>query len=111
MKQNPHVGSSLDDLLEEEGILDEINMIAIKRVIVWQIQEEMKKQNLSKTEMAKQMNTSRSSLDRLLKLDNFSVTLDTIGRAASAIGKRLRIELVDAEPHDTFDGIDKEKAS
>lgn len=95
MTKNPHIGSSLDDLFEEEGTLDEINIIAIKRLIAWQIQQEMVKQNLSKTEMAQQMKTSRSSLDRLLDPDNSAVTLDTIERAARVIGKRVRFELVD----------------
>ncbi|KYC43631.1 Fis family transcriptional regulator [Scytonema hofmannii PCC 7110] len=96
MKKNPHIGSSLDDLFEEEGTLNEINIIAVKRVIAWQIQQEMTKKNLSKTEMAQQMQTSRSSLDRLLDPDNPAVTLDTIERAARVIGKRVRFELVDA---------------
>ncbi|NJL09526.1 MAG: XRE family transcriptional regulator [Calothrix sp. SM1_7_51] len=95
MKENLHIGSSLDDLLEQEGILDEISIIAVKRVLAWQIQQEMDKRKLSKTAMAQQMKTSRSSLDRLLDPDNPAVTLDTIGRAASVIGKRIRIELVD----------------
>lgn len=96
MKKNPHIGSYLDDLFEEEGTLNEINIIAVKRVIAWQIQQEMAKKNLSKTEMAQQMQTSRSSLDRLLDPDNPAVTLDTIERAARVIGKRVRFELVDA---------------
>ena len=96
MKTNPHIGSSVDDLFEEEGTLDEINIIAIKRVIAWQIQQEMAKQNLSKTQMAQHMKTSRSSLDRLLDPDNPAVTLDTIERAARVIGKRVHFELVDA---------------
>jgi antitoxin HicB len=96
MIKNAHIGSSLDDLFEEEGTLDEINIIAIKRLIAWQIQQEMVKQNLSKTQMAQQMKTSRSSLDRLLDPDNSAVTLDTIERAARVIGKRVRFELVDA---------------
>jgi antitoxin HicB len=74
----------------------EINIIAVKRVIAWQIQQEMAKKNLSKTEMAQQMQTSRSSLDRLLDSDNPAVTLDTIERAARVIGKKVRFELVDA---------------
>jgi antitoxin HicB len=96
MKKNSHIGSSLDDLFEEEGTLNEINIIAVKRVIAWQIQQEMAKKNLSKTEMAQQMQTSRSSLDRLLDPDNPAVTLDTIERAARVIGKKVRFELVDA---------------
>jgi DNA-binding Xre family transcriptional regulator len=96
MNKNPYVGSSLDDLLEEEGTLEEINLIAIKRVIAWQVKQAMEERNLTKTEMAKQMNTSRSSLDRLLDPNNPSVTLDTIDRAARVIGKRVHFEFVDA---------------
>ncbi|MGJ5674112.1 MAG: helix-turn-helix domain-containing protein [Nostochopsis sp.] len=96
MNKNLYVGSSLDELLEEEGIVEEINLIAIKRVIAWQVKQAMEQRNLSKTEMAKQMNTSRSSLDRLLDPNNASVTLDTIDRAARVIGKRVHFELVDA---------------
>jgi antitoxin HicB len=74
MKKNPHIGSSLDDMFEKEGTLNEINIFAVKRVIAWQIQQEMASRNLSKTEMAQQMQTSRSSLDRLLDPDNPAVT-------------------------------------
>lgn len=97
MKKNPRIGSSFDDFLEEEGMLDEINTIAIKRVIAWQIEQGMAKKNLSKTEMAQQMQTSRSSLERLLDPDNPAVTLDTIERAARVIGKKVRFELVDLD--------------
>ncbi|KAF3887313.1 MULTISPECIES: helix-turn-helix domain-containing protein [Nostocales] len=97
MSNNPYVGSSLDDLLEEEGTLEEINLVVIKRVIAWQLQQAMKEKNISKVEMAKLMNTSRSSLDRLLDPDNVSVTLDTIGRAAKAVGMQVRIELANVD--------------
>jgi DNA-binding Xre family transcriptional regulator len=96
MSSNPYIGSSLDDLLEEEGTLAEINAIALKRVIVWQVQQAMAEKKLTKTAMAREMKTSRSSLERLLDPENPSVTLDTIERAAKAIGKRVRLELVDA---------------
>jgi antitoxin HicB len=96
MNKNSYIGSSLDSLFEEEGTLNEIDSIAAKRVIAWQIQQEMAQKNLSKTEMAAQMQTSRSSLDRLLDPDNASVTLDTLERAARVIGKKVRFELVDA---------------
>ncbi|MEA5618536.1 Fis family transcriptional regulator [Cronbergia sp. UHCC 0137] len=86
MTQNPYIGSSLDAFLEEDGTLDEINLIAIKRVIAWQIQ----------TAMAEEMKTSRSSVDRLLSPDNHSVTLETIDKAARVVGKKIRFELVDA---------------
>jgi DNA-binding Xre family transcriptional regulator len=96
MSDNPYVGSYFDDFLEENQILDETSLIAIKRVIVWQIEQEMEKRKLSKQAMAKQMKTSRSSLDRLLNPENPSVTLETIDRAARVLGKRVRIELVEA---------------
>ncbi len=96
MNKNPYVGSSLDDLLEEEGTLEEINLIAAKRVIAWQISKAMEEKKLNKAAMAKEMNTSRSSLDRLLDPNNSSVSLDTIERAARVVGKRIRFELVDA---------------
>ncbi len=95
MTNNPYIGSSLDDLLEEEGTIAEIESIVIKRVIAWQVEQVMKEKKLTKTAMAKEMKTSRSSLERLLDPNNPSVTLDTIERAAKAIGKRVRLELVD----------------
>lgn len=95
MSGNPYIGSSLDDFLEEDGTLEDINLIAIKRVIAWQIGQAMEKRKLTKKAMAKEMKTSRSSLDRLLDPNNSSVTLDTINRAARVVGKRVRVELID----------------
>ncbi len=95
MSKNPYIGSSLDDLLEEEGTRAEIESIALKRALAWQVQQAMEQKKLTKTAMAKAMKTSRTSLERLLDPDNSSVTLDTIERAAAAIGKRIRLELVD----------------
>ncbi|MEE9422760.1 MAG: helix-turn-helix transcriptional regulator [Gammaproteobacteria bacterium] len=88
-----NTGSKLDDFLDEEGVLAEAEAIAIKRVIAFQLGELMKKKKLSKTQLAKRMNTSRSSLERLLDPDNASVTLLTLERAAKALGKRIKIEL------------------
>lgn len=96
MSSNPYIGSSLDDLLEEDGALAEINAIALKRVLAWQIEQAMVENKLTKTKMAKRMKTSRASLDRLLDPENTSVTLSTMERAAKIVGKRLRIDLVDA---------------
>jgi hypothetical protein len=93
-KQNKHVGSSLDDFLNEEGILEETRSMVIKEVVAWQVQQAMEKENISKVEMARRMNTSRAALDRLLDPGNVSVTLQTLSRAAHAIGRGLRIELV-----------------
>ena len=94
MNDNPHIGSSLDDFLLEEGLYEEANVAAIKRVLVWQIEQLMQEQGLSKTAMAKRMNTSRAALNRLLDPENASVTLHTLERAAQSVGKHLRLELV-----------------
>jgi DNA-binding Xre family transcriptional regulator len=96
MTENPYISSSLDAFLEEDGTLDETNLIAIKRVIAWQIQTAMVEKNITKTAMAEKMKTSRSSVDRLLDPDHHSVTLETIDKAARVLGKKIRFELVDA---------------
>lgn len=91
-----HSGSSFDSFLEEDGILDEVEAAAIKRVIAWQLAEAMKAGKISKKTMAERMGTSRSQLDRLLDPENSAVHLQTIARAARAVGKRLRMEMIDA---------------
>ena len=88
-----HIGSSFDDFLDEEGLLAEAEAIAVKRVIAFQLEELMNEQKLTKTQLAKRMGTSRSSLERLLDPDNASVTLLTLERAAKALGKHIKIEL------------------
>jgi predicted transcriptional regulator len=93
-KKHPNLGSSLDDLLKEEGIFDEVNTAALKRVIALQIEDEMRRRGISKSTLAKRMHTSRMAVDRLLDTTNGSVTLGTLGRAASALGRRLSVELV-----------------
>ena len=90
---NPHFGSSFEDFLKEEGIADEVNAAAIKHVLAWQIEREMKRQGITKVEMARRMGTSRAHLDRLLDPKNNKVQIDTVQRAASAIGRKLRLEL------------------
>lgn len=91
-----HSGSSFDGFLEEEGILEEVEAAAIKEVIAWQLSETMREQGVSKKAMAERMGTSRSQLDRLLDPKNPNVHLTTIARAARVVGKKLRIEMVDA---------------
>jgi antitoxin HicB len=93
--RNPHVGSSLDEMLEADGVLAEAHAIAIKRTLAWQVSRAISKENLSKSEMARRMHTSRAALERLLDPDNPSVTLLTMDRVATALGKRLKVELVD----------------
>ena len=91
---NAGIGSSLDDFLKKEGTYEATQAVAIKRVLAWQIEKAMKEQHLTKAEMARRMDTSRSQLDRLLDPDTDSVTLDTLTRAARAIGRHVKLELV-----------------
>ena len=94
--ESPDPGSHpLDDLLEEDGILAEAHAIAIKRTLACQVAQTMTEENLSKAAMARRMHTSRAALDRFLDPDNPSVTLLTMDKVASVLGKRLKVELVD----------------
>jgi len=93
-KKNPHHGSSFEDFLKEEGLHQSATAHALKRVLTWQIAEAMKAQHITKMEMAKRMGTSRAHLDRLLDPKNNKVQLDTVQRAATAVGRRLHLELV-----------------
>lgn len=88
-----HIGSRLDDYLAEEDMLEEATAVAVKRIISWQIEQEMKVQNLTKTAMAKKMHTSRAALNRLLDETDTSLTLTTLASAAAALGKKVRLEL------------------
>jgi antitoxin HicB len=88
------VGSSFDEFLRQDGIYEEVTARAIKRVIARQLDALMQDQGLTKSELAKRMRTSRAQLNRLLDPENDSVTLDTLTRAAQAVGRQLRFELV-----------------
>jgi len=88
-----HIGSNFDDFLKEESILDHSSAVAVKRVIAWQIEQEMMKQQLTKTLMAKRMHTSRAALNRLLDETDTSLTLLTLTSAASALGKMITFKL------------------
>jgi DNA-binding Xre family transcriptional regulator len=87
------IGSNFDEFLRDEQLLDDVEATAIKRMIAFQIAQEMKRRKLTKMEMASRMKTSRAALERLLDPTNPSVTLSTLKRAASALGKKLRVEL------------------
>ncbi len=89
-----NIGSSFDSWLREEGIHEETTSTAIKRVLARQVEAAMKQQKVSKAEMAKRMRTSRAALDRLLDPDNDGVTLTTLRKAANAVGREIRLELV-----------------
>ena len=88
-----HIGSSLDDFLKDEGTFDEMQALAIKEVVVWQLIEAMEKQSLSKAKLALMLKTSRSQVDRLLDPTR-DVTLSTLQRAAALVGRKVQIELV-----------------
>jgi hypothetical protein len=93
-----HTGSSFANFLEEEGMRNEVEGAAIKRVLAWQFQQEMKKQRKTKQAMAKDLKTSRSQLDRLLDPANTAVSLETLTRAANVLGKHLVFEIRDPTP-------------
>lgn len=93
---NKHVGGSFDDFLAEEAMLEEATATAMKRVIAWQIEQEMKAQHLTKTRLAAKMKTSRAALNRLLDENDTSLTLTTLASAAVALGKTFKFELAAA---------------
>ena len=89
-----HIGQNFDDFLQEEGILEEVNVAVIKTIIAENLQKYMKDNLVTQVAMAKQLQTSRSGLQRLLDPNNYSVTLLTLNRAASVIGKKFAINLI-----------------
>ncbi len=91
-----NVGSRFDDFLQEEAILEDATAVALKRVIAWQIAEEMKAQQITKTELAKRMHTSRAALNRLLDEADPSLTLTTLASAATALGRKVNIQFAAA---------------
>ncbi len=93
MRKKRHIGSSFSNFLKTEGICEDVTAHAIKRVLAWQIAQAMKKQCITKVEMAKRMKTSHAQLDRLLDPKNDKVQLDTVQRAAAAVGRKLHMEL------------------
>lgn len=93
MKRNMHIGSDFDDFLREEGLLEELQATAVKRVLASQLEKSMQEARLTKTAMARRMRTTRAQLDRLLNPENPSTTLATLVKAAQAVGKKLKISL------------------
>jgi DNA-binding phage protein len=93
-KESRHPGSSFDSFLDEHGIREEVDAVAIKRVLAWQLEEAMKDQGKTKSVLARQMGTSRSQLNRLLDPNNVAVSLETVSRAARALGKRMELRIL-----------------
>ncbi len=92
--KNKHIGSSFDEFLEEQGILEECEHQAIKEILADQVRKAMEENRISKTAMAERMQTSRRQLDRLLDPETPNVTLATMAKAARAVGRELHIALV-----------------
>lgn len=92
--KNIAIGSSFDEFLEEEGIAEDVDNGAVKKLIACQLREALETGHISKTELAARLQTSRAALNRLLDPENDSVTLQTLKRAASVLGKKLKLELV-----------------
>ena len=94
MMKNDSIGSSFNDFLNEEGICEEVEAGAIKKIIAYQLKAALEKEHLSKTALAARLDTSRAALNRLLDPENESITLLTLKKAANVLGKKLRFELV-----------------
>lgn len=88
-----NTGTGFDAFLDEQGILEEVEAVAVKRVIAWQIEQEMKAQHISKKAMAERLHTSRTQIDRLLDRQNAAVHLTTLTRAAHEVGLRLKVTM------------------
>ena len=91
--KKPHIGSDFDDFLEQEGLLAECEAGALKRVVAWQLEQEMKRRKISRAKLASRMKTNRATLDRLFSENESSVTLHLLEKAALALGRKLKIEL------------------
>jgi predicted XRE-type DNA-binding protein len=90
-----HIGSSFNDFLVEEDLLESVTALALKRVVVWQIEQEMASQRITKTTLAKKMNVNISEINELLNVNTTSLTLITLVSAATVLGKSIRMELVE----------------
>lgn len=95
-KPHDYTGSAFDEFLDEQGIREEVEAVATKRVLAWQLEQAMKQQQKTKQAMARELHTSRSQLDRLLDPQNTAVSLETITRAAKVLGKKVIVRIADA---------------
>ncbi|BCG63998.1 MAG: antitoxin [Methyloprofundus sp.] len=91
---NPNIGSSFDDFLCEQGMLENCEHQALKEILADQVRQAMEDKHLSKTAMAERMKTSRRQLDRLLDPSVANITLATMTKAARAVGRELQISLI-----------------
>jgi hypothetical protein len=94
MAENPHFGSTLEEFLESEGILEEATEHAVKAIVAWQLAEAMNRDGLTKTALAAKLHTSRTQINRILDPSNGDVSITTLRKAAEAVGRKLKIELI-----------------
>ena len=92
--ENPHIGSNFDDFLEDEGIRAEVETLALKKLVSLQLQEILESEDVSKSELATRMKTSRTSVNRMLDPVNPSLTVASIGKVAAALGRKLEFKFV-----------------
>ena len=92
--RNPHQGSSFEDFLEEQEVAPEVTVLALKRVLSLQLQEIIEAENVSKTQLAARMHTSRAAVDRLLDPSNSSLTFASVGKVAAALGRKVEVRFV-----------------
>ena len=95
MSNNKHIGSNFDEFLNENNIATEVEAVATKRILAWQIKQGMEQLKITKNEMAKRMSTSRAVVDRLLDPANLSLTLKNLEKVASVLNKTVIIQLSD----------------
>ena len=96
LKKNSHIGSDFDNFLREERIYEEVEAASLKKVIAAALEKQMKRRRISVSKLANELGTSRAAIDRILDRDNTSITLNTISRTASALGCRIKLEIVAA---------------
>ena len=97
-KNNPHIGSNFDDFLRSDGSFEEIEAAALKKVIALALDSQMKRRKVTVSKLAEVLGTSRAAINRVLDVDNTSITLNTLSRMAAALGCRLQLEIVTASP-------------
>ena len=94
-KNNPCIGSDFDDFLKEEGLYTEVNAGAAKKLLALQLSQALAENSITKTELASRMRTSRAVINRLLDPGNLALNLQTVSKAATALGKKVEIRLVE----------------
>lgn len=100
IRNHKNIGSSLDSFLKAEGILEKTQTVALKRILAYQLIQILKQEGLTQTELARRMNTSKAAVNRLLNPENPSITLNTLAKAAQALGKQISFKLEEVLPNE-----------